>query len=565
MGTALDVCALNNVAVVADGAGGVVVFDAGDPFNPVQAAVVPTVQPATAVACANQLAVAAQGSAGIAVLDLSTLSAPRKLYDLALGGTARAVTIQGNTAFVGLENKAVVLVDVPTGLILQRLPVAERVDDLAVRGQYLFVAGATQLRSYQLRDQITLAGSVPLSFFPEGITGRRRLFLGITQALVTCYPGYDVIDVTDPSALVQLGAAQSGGPNSFKQIVANGSGLGVAAVGINPRNDGTHDLYLYDLSSPTNTAAFVTLLPTPGLAYAVSIFNGLAYVADGDSGLEVMNYLAYDAQGLAPAITLEPSFALSNPTNGIAEAGQFITLRAEVADDVQVRNVEFYLDSQRVATDGNYPFEQVVLTPLRTAGKTNFTVRAKATDTGGNVSFTPDIVVQLVADATGPYAMPRFPLAHSFPARVDTLLMSFNEALNPGSITAFGVTVVGAGADQRLGTADDTPLSGGILTYDENEQILSWKPEAALEPGLYWVQVGSPLSDLAGNVAQRTVWTFRVLGMADADQDGVPDSLEGLLGLDPLNPDTDGDGVLDGQEDPRRGRIEHAMGVGIRL
>ena len=36
----------------------------------------------------------------------------------------------------------------------------------------------------------------------------------------------------------------------------------------------------------------------------------------------------------------------------------------------------------------------------------------------------------------------------------------------------------------------------------------------------------------------------------DTDQDGVPDALEAALGLDPLNPDTNGNGILDGDEDP---------------
>jgi uncharacterized repeat protein (TIGR01451 family)/MYXO-CTERM domain-containing protein len=35
---------------------------------------------------------------------------------------------------------------------------------------------------------------------------------------------------------------------------------------------------------------------------------------------------------------------------------------------------------------------------------------------------------------------------------------------------------------------------------------------------------------------------------ADSDDDGIPDGLEVALGLDPLNPDTDGDGVQDGTE-----------------
>ncbi len=68
----------------------------------------------------------------------------------------------------------------------------------------------------------------------------------------------------------------------------------MVAVGVNPRNDGTHHISLYDFSNPANTTRFLTTLQTPGTARAVSIYNGLAYVADSEAGLLVINYLAYD-------------------------------------------------------------------------------------------------------------------------------------------------------------------------------------------------------------------------------------------------------------------------------
>src|SRR5262249_53825889 len=148
------------------------------------------------------------------------------------------------------------------------------------------------------------------------------------------------------------GPVREGGPNSFKQIVVNGSGLGIATVGVNPRPDGTHDVWLYDVSDPAVTNQFLTELATPGVARAVSLFNGLAYVADGDAGLQVINYLAYDALGVAPTITLVTNFA-----PGVAEEGQPFRVTATVGDDVQVRNVEFYVDGVKAATDGNFPFE----------------------------------------------------------------------------------------------------------------------------------------------------------------------------------------------------------------
>jgi len=67
---------------------------------------------------------------------------------------------------------------------------------------------------------------------------------------------------------------------------------------------------------------------------------------------------------------------------------------------------------------------------------------------------------------------------------------------------------------------------------------------------LYRFRVDRRLTDLAGNpFVEDFVSAFRIYGFDDADKDGVPDDLEESLGLDPLNPDTDGDGTRDGLED----------------
>ena len=55
------------------------------------------------------------------------------------------------------------------------------------------------------------------------------------------------------------------------------------------------------MSSP---GRFLTTLQTPGIAHAVALYNGLAYVADGEAGLQVVNYLAYDTGRIPPIISL---------------------------------------------------------------------------------------------------------------------------------------------------------------------------------------------------------------------------------------------------------------------
>ena len=123
-------------------------------------------------------------------------------------------------------------------------------------------------------------------FQPDGVTKFKRLFVGGGRAYAVSFPGFDVFDVTNPTTLNRIGNAVNHGPNAFKQIIPTGSGLGVAAVGVNPNpNDGTHHVSVYDLSDPSRTDQFRLQLPTPGVAKALALHRGLAYVADGFAGL----------------------------------------------------------------------------------------------------------------------------------------------------------------------------------------------------------------------------------------------------------------------------------------
>jgi hypothetical protein len=552
-GTAVDVCAINNLAVVADAAAGVVVFNVANGQNPVRIAQVDTPGTAQRVACSGNLIAVADGSAGLAVIDITDPPSARIVQQVNLGGSAQAVVTAGGIAFVGLSSGQLVSVDLANGTVLERVNAGAAIHDVSIEGDVLFVLINSQLRAYTFADGALefIGGSTAPGFFAEGITGLRRLFVGGGHAYVTSYPGYDTYDVRNPAVMVRVGQAQDAGPNSFKQIVLNGSGLGVAAVGVNPRADGTHDVYLYDASNPGVTTALLTVLPTPGLARALSIYNGLAYVADGEAGLQVVNYLAYDNLGTNPALTLSTSFALSSPTNGVAEEGKLMRATATVTDDVQVRNVEFYVDGVRTVTDGNFPFEHRFVTPIRTADKTNFTWRAKATDTGGNFTWTDTVVVDLVPDGTPPRVKRTFPNAGAIVGSVNLVLAYFSEPITSATLSAGSFTLQHAGVDGRLETADDELIQQGSLTYREdlNAAVLSFS--TSLAPGLYLAQALPPIADRAGNIlAPATAWQFWVVGGIDTDQDGIPDDIELALGLDPNRSSTLNDGILDGDRDP---------------
>lgn len=55
---------------------------------------------------------------------------------------------------------------------------------------------------------------------------------------------------------------------------------------------------------------------------------------------------------ILPTVTLAAETASTT-----AEEGRFLPMVPTVTDDVQVRNVEFFVDGQRVETDRIFPFE----------------------------------------------------------------------------------------------------------------------------------------------------------------------------------------------------------------
>jgi hypothetical protein len=398
-GSAVDVCANNDYVAVANADVGVSVFNVFNGMDPVIVAQVNTPGSASRVACADSRIAVADGSSGVAIIDIGDPPNAGILRQISLNSPARSVVAGGGVAYVGTAGGKVVAVDLTTGAILEETDAGNTVPDLAIEGDLLFVLTDKQLQVYGLLPSFPefLTSAATADVGRDGLTKSKRLFVGGGIAYATAFPGYETFDVSSPlSGINRLGRMRASGPNSFKQIVANGSGLGIVAVGVAPREDGTQHISLYDVSDPTVTNAFLTTFETPGIARSVTIYNGLAYVAGSEGGMQVVNYLPYDTLGVPPTISLSANVAL-----GSAEEGQPVRITANVADDVQVRNVEFYLDGILVATDGNFPFEYRFTAPLR-RDQPSFTLSARASDTGGNATWTDDIEFILTEDATPP-------------------------------------------------------------------------------------------------------------------------------------------------------------------
>jgi hypothetical protein len=546
-GKAVDVCALNDITVVADSNAGITLFSIVNGLNPTRIAQVDTPGNASSVAFSGNLIAVGDETAGLAIVDASDPPAARIIYQINLGSSVRAVAASSGIAYAGLASGQIVSVDMASGTVLERLQVPAAIQDLAIGGDALYALTVGTLYALPLNgDALHVSGSAS-SPGSIGAGGRRlRLFVGSGFLYATHTSGYNTFRLTDPFQPVLI-LARTTAQAGWKQIVANGSGLGMAAVDPNSVDSGAHDVSLYNLGPTGTNNQFITTFPTPGLAAAVCIYNGLAYIADSLSGLQVINYIAYDALGIPPAISLSASFPLSP---AVAEEGKSVRITANVTDDVQVRNVEFYVDGVRVAIDGNFPFEHHFVTPLIASTKTNFTVRARVSDTGGNSTWSQEIVVALVPDATPPNVTQVFPIAGAILGQNDLLAAYFNELIAADTLNGATFQLRSAGPDGRLDTPDDAFVTGGTISYRDDLHAAFLKFNTNLGAGLYRGYINPPIADLVGNqLARSFTWQFWITGGQDRDQDGIPDALEAATGTNPNNPDTDNDGILDGDED----------------
>lgn len=385
-GIATDLAASDGQIAIADGAAGVSVISVVAGENPLRVAQVQTPGSAVAVASAPNLIVVAMGDAGLGILDSTLPADTRLVHQVGVGalggGVAQAVSTAGGLVFVGTTAGRVAVVEAASGAVFQVFDLGARVEDLSIEGTTLYAYAGEMIHVLPFGGGILGRAGVVDCPSPIGINsanGRGRLFVGGGVAYATHSRGFNAFDVRDPNSprLLSLGDSQQFG---WKHSVGTGSGRVIAVYSPNQAFDGPHNVGLFDssdLSRGNMDDKFLTLFETPGIARAVSLYNGLAYVADHSMGMSVINFSPPDTSRAAPTGTLEQS------VTGEVTIGGFVVLRAAVQDDVQVRNVEFFANGQRIAVDGSFPFEHIYRVSTNLVGA-SIRFGALATDLAGN-------------------------------------------------------------------------------------------------------------------------------------------------------------------------------------
>ena len=464
------------IAYVATGSHGLAIVNASQFNNPIILGQLDLAGDATDVAVDANLKIAAvaTNNGGLQLVDVSDPMLPVLKQTININASQVEVVDGIAYATVGTSLRAV---DLLSGEQIQQvtLPNSGTVTGLARDGSYLygFISGPGIFFSVDISNSaaVTLKGQLTVSIASTDV----GVFAGNGIASLAG-SGLSTIDISDPANPILISSAD----NFFtaRNVALNGSGLGLVSqegLGVG----------LYSLSDPQNTNNFITSFDTSGFTYDVAIASGIAYVADGTGGLQVINYLPFDNKGVAPTVTItSPVVDLDPNQTGIQiTEGGSISIQANVTDDVQVRNVELLVNGQVVSNDLSFPFDLNAIALSNDPNAPIVNVQTRVTDTGGNTSLSNILTFDLVPDTIAPSI-------DSFSANMRTATIRFSEALDTTNITAANFTLINS--------SNQTIVPENIQFRDGDRTIQLTYP--ALAVGNYQLVIdAAQLSDRAGN------------------------------------------------------------------
>ncbi|MCC6234460.1 MAG: Ig-like domain-containing protein, partial [Verrucomicrobiales bacterium] len=511
---AREIAIENDLAVVRAETGGLSFVDLRDPLLPTLVGKFPIQEPTLSLAVQWPYAVVG-GTARTTVIDLRDPAAPVEVWSRNQRGYAVAAAF-GRVYVAG--DDALVAFDLESGLPVDSVRHPYRVSHARLLGDSLVTIADSGQRSLEVLpltqggDQLDVAGRLDIDTdcYACGLS----LFVEPGFAYYTSIRGYEVADLRNPAAIQKL--ARQGPDNIGAGPIEKDSGNRLI-VGTFASAFGLGEVALYDASNPLVSSNFLTSLTGASAVISDYLFyRGRLVCAVEDQSASPRGFLEVHGYRTRDTGTNPPSLALQAHTLHAAPRAEqslgWFRLSPHAADDVAVRNVEFYLDGNRVADAGSHPFEVSLRAPELSATKTNFIVRARAFDTAGNSAWSENLTIALVPEIRAPHLLAFTPPSGvaGITGTVFSVSARFTETLAPASL-ASGLFVNEAGPDTQFGTADDQriPSTAGLSADAAFEYRLQLNQP--LPRGNYRVTASTNLTDLFGNrLLNPTNWTFLV-------------------------------------------------------
>lgn len=302
-GGAYGVALSGQYAYVAANDEGLHVFDISNPANPVLVGTIDTVRYALRVAIAGNYAYVADLDAGMQMIDVSNPTNLVQVGGFDTSGSAYDVATSGNFAYLADWNAGFRIIDFsnPTNPIQrgQYFTMASNRESWAVAtsGNFAYLVGYQDGASfYNFVDVMNVSDpdnpvrvrevNLGPSGVPEDIVVRSNYaYVALEDA------GLKVVNVANPTNPVIAGGYS---------FAAGGSAYGIALSGNRAYVADSVGLRIFHMNTPTSFTQIARYTNSSGFAARVAVQGNYAYLADGSTGLVVLN--------------------VSNPTNPIPVA-----------------------------------------------------------------------------------------------------------------------------------------------------------------------------------------------------------------------------------------------------
>jgi len=406
-GNANDVRVVGALVYVADGAAGLQIIDVSVPATPVLVSAVDTPGEAQDVVVTGTYAYVADGETGLQIIDVSIPTAPHIVGAVDTPGIARGVSVAGGFAIV-----------------------ADDVPDGGVR-----IVEVTTPANPQIRGSVELSGAGAKDVFAEGTLAYVVAFTG----------GFHVVDFSIPTTPRVIGVIPSSSGFLARDVEVSGQ------FALTPDAFFEGAVAISDISITTNPVFRARLdLSSGGQFYGTGIATDSHFVymtgedgffedngSVGNSGLLIGQYLAFpdDTAGVPPMVTIVAPAAGETVAEGAP-----LSIVVSATDDTAVVEVDLLVNGQiavRRKGGGSQPFTLTI--PLAV---TSLTISARATDAGGNVGISQDVIVSVVPDTVAPTAEITAPSAGSTVRERSTLFINV-AALDDVAVTAVDLLVNG--------------------------------------------------------------------------------------------------------------------------
>jgi len=319
-GIANAVFVSGDLAYVADGESGLRIVDVADRALPHSEGTLDTPGYAWEVFLSGSLAYVADGTSGVQIINVATPATPTPAGSFSTTGTdaeARGIWVSGVYAYVAYWGIGLRIYDVTTpSAVVAKGFIDETWEAWAVQinGSYAYVAGDgndLQVIDITNPDSPSIAGS-----YDTGGWGKAVYITGAYAYLADYSLGLQIFNVPTPTPFFVGKFDRSG----YQHDVYVSGDYAYMAY--------RSGLQIYDVSTPSNPI-LRSNYATPGDGAAVGVFvvGYYAYVADGGSGLQIINVSnpespswagACDTDGYASSVFISGSYAyVADGDNGL--------------------------------------------------------------------------------------------------------------------------------------------------------------------------------------------------------------------------------------------------------